>query len=124
MMLPKMICPGECVRSLGNIAIARSVVNSGVMAIIIATLTAWVYCKAVFSVMKYREPPVTPARKSKISSFTELDHIRRGDINQMQIYAITNRYTKISVGCSPLPISIFVDTKVVPHIITANMANK
>ena len=62
------------------------------------TLEANVMPSAVFSAMKYREPV------------------------KIQKYASTKRYNNISTGDNPVLISIFVETNVVPHIMTVNMA--
>ena len=44
-----------------------SMVSNGAMQTMNDTLQAWVYLKAVFSVRKYREPPLIPIRTNKNS---------------------------------------------------------
>ena len=86
------------------------------------TLEANVMPSAVFSAMKYREPPHNPDKNNKNSSFTQLAHNRRCAIVKIQKYASTKRYNNISTGDNPVLISILVETNVVPHIMTVNMA--
>lgn len=78
------------------------------------TLEANVMPNAVFSAMKYREPPHNPDKNNKNSSFTQLAHNRRCAIVKIQKYASTKRYNNISTGDNPVLISIFVETNVVP----------
>ena len=79
------------------------------------TLEANVMPSAVFSAMKYREPPHNPDKNNKNSSFTQLAHNRRCAIVKIQKYASTKRYNNISTGDNPVLISIFVETNVVPQ---------
>ena len=86
------------------------------------TLEANVMPSDVFYAMKYREPPHNPDKNKKNSSFTQLAHNRRSAIVNIQKYASTKRYNNISTGDNTVLISIFVETNVVPHIMTVNMA--
>ena len=77
------------------------------------TLEANVMPSAVFSAMKYREPPHNPDKNNKNSSFTQLAHNRRCAIVKIQKYASTKRYNNISTGdCSPYNDCQYGDTMI------------
>ena len=72
------------------------------------TLEANVMPSAVFSAMKYREPPHNPDKNNKNSSFTQLAHNRRCAIVKIQKYASTKRYNNISTGDNPVELDFYL----------------
>ena len=99
-------------------------VKSGVVLHINATLDTSVYSKAVFSVTKYKVPPISPPDRHKASSLSVSANSLIGRLQrQMQPYANMNRHNKMSEGPSPASKRDLEDTKVVPHTITTSNAN-
>lgn len=84
---------------------------------------AVVYSRDMFSVRKYRLPPVSPRDAMRSSSLALLHISFFGEMKISMMYATEKRRAKMAAGVNPLASSIFVDTNVVPHIMTMTMAS-
>lgn len=98
--------------------------NIGAVQINNETLEANVIPNAVFSAIKYKEPPHNPENNKNISSLRVSAHNFLCDTIKIQTYARIKRYNNISTGDNPVLISILVETNVVPHMTTVNIAIK
>ena len=95
------------------------VVISGDNVTISDTLDTKVYVTAIFSAMKYTDPPQTPHSINITSSRNEFENSGFGQIIKVNKYASINLRRYISTAVKPLLSNTLVEINEAPHAVTA-----